>query len=261
MTHIADPVQLIQGGLPEAVLADGQHLYALIDHAGAPGLVKKLQRDSTTAWSSLFEGSREQGALEVAPILVHLANGGTGSSERSLLNWLHHACRFSTSLIVLNSSLRHADVALALRKRLNARLPEHVDVMLRYFDTRIFESLIPVLDPAQRAEFLGIASRWQWLDRAGLLQRMDAQEQQGDAWPALFELNTAQQNALIEASSADALVQQMQANASDLCRDKTRAQLHAIAAQCLPKIGRWAIEDLRTQTLVCLTALQHGGQL
>ena len=258
MTPVNDFIQAIRGDRTDALPRSEQRLYLLVDHAGAPGLVAELRRKVAVPWSSLFDDSTEQGALTVAPILIHFPDACASQSELNLLAWLQRACEFSTSLTVLNSTLEHDSLACALRRRLNALLPDHMPVMLRYFDTRILESLVPVLSPAQRSEFLGIASRWQWLDRAGDLRRLDSDQLQSDSWPHQFELDVVQQNALIEASTADALVEQMQAHAADLCRPKTRAELHALAERCVPKLDRFAIEDIRTQTLFCLTQLQLG---
>jgi hypothetical protein len=63
---------------------------------------------------------------------------------------------------------------------------------------------------------------------------------------------------LIEAGEADALAAQMKGQAPDLCQGAPTEQLHALAVQCLPKLGKLGIEDVRTQTLYCLTALQLG---
>ena len=47
-------------------------------------------------------------------------------------------------------------------------------------------------------------------------------------------------------------------HAPDLCQSRTRAELHALAESCSAKFDRLAIDDIRTQTLFCMTALQLG---
>jgi hypothetical protein len=129
---------------------------------------------------------------------------------------------------------------------------------LRYFDTRVLESLLRVLTAPQQQAFTGVASRWCWLDRAGQLQALEAQQSQADVWPQNFELSPSQQNALVEAGEGDALVEQMVTLAPDLCQNKARAELHVLTTGCLTKFGKLHIEDIRTQTLYCLIALQLG---
>ena len=238
--------------------ANGQKIYLLIDHAGAPGLLAELRGRSTVDWWNLFDGSTEQGALDVAPILVCLRDGGANAAERALLAWLHRVCEFSASFTAMQSTMESASLIDALKRRLDVVLPDQMPVLLRYFDTRILESLLGVLTDEQRIQFLGIASSWQWLDRAGRLQWQDAAQCQVDPWPDQFEFDVRQQNMLIEASEADVLAQQMQSQAPDLCRPKARAELHALANLCLPRLRELALDELRTRTLYCLTALQLG---
>ena len=159
MTEVNDFIQAVRGEQDADQATNNARLYALVDHAGAPGLLAELGRRTGIPWCSLFEDSKEQGALEVAPVLIQFADGGSSQTELKLLAWLHRACKFSTSLTVLQSSLAQPALASALKRRLNAKLPDGMFVMLRYFDTRILGSLITVLTAAQRGEFLGVAAR------------------------------------------------------------------------------------------------------
>ena len=86
----------------------------------------------------------------------------------------HLACGESTSLTLLHSSLAFEALAQRLKYRLDVLLPDGLPAMLRYFDTRILESLIQVLEPDQRNHFLGIAYCWQWLDRGGDMRAFKA---------------------------------------------------------------------------------------
>lgn len=258
MSRVNDFVEAVRGDRTDSSASDSRRLYMLVDHAGAPGLVAELRRRAEVPWSSLFEDSKEDGALAVAPILIQFPHTYSTQRELHLLAWIRRACEFSTSLTILNSTLEHAHLASALKRRLDAQLPDRMPVLLRYFDTRTLEALTQVFSLTQRNSFLGIASCWQWLDRMGRLQRLDVQELPADPWPHQFEFDVVQQNALIDAGAADALVEQMQTHAADLCHPKTRAELHALAERCIPKLERFDIKDIRTQTLFCLTELQLG---
>jgi Domain of unknown function (DUF4123) len=256
MTTDDDFYLAVRGTAPGRHLPPDLRHYLLIDHAGAPGLLAELRRAHGVSWWSLFADSKEQGAIDVAPILVYLSDDQSTLSERDFLRWVRRNCEFSTSAAVLHSAWAPDELIAALKRRLDVLLPDRMPVMLRYFDTRVLESLLQVLTSVQREQFMGVASRWHWLDRAGQLKGQDVEQLQADAWPHPFELDVAQQNALIDASAADALAEQMNTQAPDMCQSKSRAELHALAARCLTKFGKLHIEDLRTQTLYCLTALQ-----
>lgn len=229
-------------------------LYALVDHAGAPGLVNRLHDYPTTPWANLFSGSREELAIEAAPLLLTLP----APLKICWLPWLHTACRESTSLTLLYSRADAQILVNGLKKRLDVMLPDNVPAMLRYFDTRILESLLQILEPEQRASFLGIASRWIWLDRAGNLQNLEAVPTPEDQWPSPFLFSEQQQNSMIDAAEADVLVQQMLMHGRDLCEAYSRADLHALTSNALNSAKEVGIEGMASQTLFGLACLQLG---
>jgi hypothetical protein len=184
----------------------GLHLYALIDHGGMPGLVKQLT-STGQAWVSLFQRSREEGAITVAPILLTLESNPENKTKNKTLNWISERSAFSSSLLLLVSPLSLEDLARRLAKRLDAQLPDNMDVMLRYFDTRIFAELMTVLDAQQKAAFLSPAQQWWYVDRRGVLQTIDSMFTNNDAFNSPLKLTTQQQNTLIENSEPDQIAE------------------------------------------------------
>lgn len=229
-------------------------LYALVDHAGAPGLLRRLHDYPTTPWVNLFSGSREELAIDAAPLLLTLQP----PLDTCWLPWLHTSCLESTSLTLLYSNADSHNLVHGLKKRLNVLLPDEVPALLRYFDTRILESLLEVLKPEQRESFLGIASRWMWFDRSGNLQTHDAVPALEDSWASPFALSEQQQNTMIDAADADVLVQQMQTHGWDLCATHSRAQLYELAYSTLAETKEFGIEGMPSQTLFALACLQLG---
>ena len=53
-------------------------------------------------------------------------------------------------------------------------LPENMDIALRYFDARIFESLLTVLSDDQKLDFLNPALQWLYVNRKAELQLVDS---------------------------------------------------------------------------------------
>jgi hypothetical protein len=184
-------------------------LYALIDHSGMPGLVNQLTRTSQ-AWVSLFQGSNQENAITVAPILVALDVQTVGRTGNQALDWIGERSPYSSSLLLLASPLGMDELARRLTARLDAKLPDNMNVMLRYFDTRIFAELMGVLDDSQKGDFLSPASQWWYVDRRGMLQTVAAALAPQDAFVAPLTLNSAQQNALIDASEPDQIAELLQ---------------------------------------------------
>lgn len=184
-------------------------LYALVDHSGMPGLIKALA-SAGQPWVSLFHGSNEENALSVAPILVALNIQTVTTTTNPLLDWLCERSTYASSLLLLASPLMLDELTPRLTARLDAKLPDNVNVMLRYFDTRVFAALISVLDDAQKTEFLSPASQWWYMDRRGALQTIAATFALQDTFVAPLKLNSNQQNSLIDASEPDQIAELLQ---------------------------------------------------
>ena len=238
--------------------SDGK-LYALVDHGGMPGLVKQLDRASVT-WISLFSGSRDEGALKVAPLLILMDfNHGQAQLEK-LSRWICEHGAFSSSVLFLASPLRMEDLSRRLATRLDATLPDNMDVVLRYFDARVFEQLMLVLSTEQKRAFLNVANRWWFINRRGELEVVDAAFSGTNTSEIPLSLSAYQEGALIDASEPDqvaAILQpavpvQYASLAPELRYDFIVRQI--VAARLL---GIRATHEL---ALYCSMALLHGEE-
>lgn len=177
-------------------------LYFLIDHSAIPGLTKNLDR-LRVEWKSLFEGSRDAGALEAAPILVPAARAGRPVASRTAMQWIFDQARFSSSLLMIRTSLDTEALCRRLSLRLDATLRDDMEVLIRYFDARVFESLMLALEPAQKAGFLCVADAWSYVDRSGQLRLEDASGYQEDTDVVPLYLSQEQEARLLELSEPD----------------------------------------------------------
>jgi hypothetical protein len=146
----------------------------------------------------------------------------------------------------------------ALKRRLDARLPDDMPVLLRYFDTRVLVALLDVLNERQRGEFMGVAVEWVWLDRHGQPRSATCEAQNEDAWPASFQFDEHQQAALIDAGEADAICQLLRSSAPDVCVGRSPGELHDQIAAALPKAKSLGLEAPRGLGLFCALVLQRG---
>jgi hypothetical protein len=143
-------------------------LFFLLDHGGLPGLQRRLAHDQAQ-WASLFDGSRQESALSVAPLLVHAGSAGAVRLSRSLLAWLAEHGTYSSSIILLTSPHDLATLRARLAARLDLKLSQNMDALLRFFDPRVLASLIRILPAAQATPFFSPADSWCYVDRAGKL--------------------------------------------------------------------------------------------
>lgn len=98
--------------------------------------------------------------------------------------------------------------------RMYARVSEGMGVLLRYFDPRVFESLLAVLEERQRSDFLNPADCWWYVGRSGSLLRQCAQYAAMDPNISL-ELSASQEFALLDASEIDQLAAHLESMLPD----------------------------------------------
>ena len=236
-----------------------KRVFVLIDHAGCSGLLARLGQSASLRWISLFQDSTESSAIEVAPILVDLGSVELPApGAKRMLAWLSEACNASNAMLVIHSTRPHDELAKSLTRRLDALLPDDLPVLLRYFDTRVFVSLMQTLDAQQKAAFCCVASQWWWLDRGGKLCEMSTREQAEDVLHGPVIFSNAQQAQLIESCEADAVAQEVVRAALDLCSGLSRGQLHELVSTCLLAAHGHGITSLPMQSLFCMVALEHG---
>jgi hypothetical protein len=176
--------------------------YFLLDHAGMPGLHRKLRR-STVKWVSLFEDRKECNALLAAPILVLAGTNGKVGMSRALCDWIGTNGTYTSTVVALASNLSSRTLKERLAARLDVRLSEQMDGMLRFFDPRVFEQLTKILSVEQAQTFFSPAEQWWYVDRAGKLVSLQTTFDADEKLDYPVEFTEAQEFELIEASEPD----------------------------------------------------------
>ena len=235
----------------------GCYLYGLADHAGIPGLAKRLVRDRAD-WVSLFEGSTEEGALSVAPLLFQIEVIEGRVAQDLLLDWVCEHGTYTSSLLFLASPLSTRDLAQRLARRLNAVLSEEMDVMLRFFDPRIFESLLDVLSADQKQAFLSVGTCWWFVNRHGYLQQVKAQFSDEDGYGHPIRLTAEQEYALVDISEPDQVAELLQAGAPDEYEALPRPDRHDFIVRHMTAAKSIGIDATHERAQYCLLALLHG---
>lgn len=177
-------------------------IYLLIDHAGMPGLHREIKKHRVN-WVSLFDETKESGALAVAPILILVGRNSSMSISNALVQWISERADDGSSVIMLASSLETSQLQAQLAKRLDIKISENMDALLRFFDARIFEPLMAVLSPEQMELLCSPAKKWWYVDRVGRLVGIDREFECTEGDFQHLELNEKQEFALINASEPD----------------------------------------------------------
>jgi hypothetical protein len=182
-------------------------LYFLLDHAGLPGLLCKLN-SCRMQWVSLFDGTRESTALAAAPLLVFTGRQGV-PLPRLFLDWIAQHGAYASAVTLLDSPLAIDALRRRLVARLDITLSENMDTMLRFFDPRVLAQLRTTLTADQAPAFFGVAAHWWYIDRAGVLKHFDSVFFPDDADYIPLVLRQEQEFELVDASEADYVLAQL----------------------------------------------------
>lgn len=221
------------------------HIDVLVDHAGwghsvlpAMGVIQPF-----VSWYSLFTDTPEQHLLEQAPILMrlHLEH----SSHRAWLQELLLRLGDTPRMLLLISPLPFA--ALAARLRGLSRLEwGGRKGLLRYFDSRIFPSLLAtVLDQEQKERFLAAGLFWGWVDRDHHL---------------VWRHGTCSPSAPMEVATPPIVLSDSQfdllgsiGDAQQLLTVAARRLPGLTAEQCFTRCHEWVLQAGRENYFGCLT--------
>lgn len=238
-----------------AASPDGR-LYCLADHGGMPGLQIQLDK-SRTPWCSLFGGRREQSSLAVAPLLFCLAAPGLTVPRRTL-DWLAMHGTYTSTMVLLESPLPSDELARRLALRLDAQISDEMDVLLRFFDPRIFEQLVRVLTPEQKAGFFDVGLRWWFFDHRGVLREVAAEYAEIGSFTPPLVLTSEQEFALLDASEPDQVDAQLKENILEKYATVPLPERHDFIVRhsaCAKEFGIIATFEL---ALYCAMVLMYG---
>jgi hypothetical protein len=241
-----------------AIKHPNDFFYLLVDHAGMPGLHRELQR-SKIEWVSLFEGTTQVNALSVAPLLVCIQTRSPTLRYDWLLRWICEIGTYSSSLMLIASPVSIRVLAERLTARLDAKISEDMDVLLRYFDPRIFEQLVRCLSIEQRASFLGAANAWWYVNRIGELQAVEAQFYEKDAFHSPLTLSARQEHELVGASEIDQVEEQLRLAVPKEFERLLGAERHCFLARHIDAAREFRITSTRELVLYCALALVYGA--
>ena len=202
--------------------------------------------------------SEDPDTLSVAPLLFRIGTGQDGMQQRRMVRWLVQQGTYASSIVLMASPLALQPLAHRLTARLDAVLPENMDILLRFFDPRVFEQLMVVLSAEQKREFLSVAEHWWFVDRRGHLKEVPATFCATDYFPAPLTINAAQESALIDASEPDQVAQVLQSGAPIDFETLRHAERHDFILRHMAAARQFGIEATHELSLYCALALIHG---
>jgi hypothetical protein len=137
-----------------AVLAEQEHLFAVLDAARSPRALELLH-GSTEDYRSLYEGTQGEALGDVAPYLVKLSPRSRLLEHLLAEGWGQAWGIYFTCPLPLVETRRH------LRKFLMVEAEgEDGRLYFRFYDPRVLHTFLPTCTPEQKKAFLGSITRF-----------------------------------------------------------------------------------------------------
>ncbi len=231
--------------IAHALLTDhpASNLYFLLDQGGLPDLRRQLQ-ESSVQWVSLFDATNEAHAFNLSPILMLIGTNQKLETPRLLFEWIGKNGTYTSTVLILASPLKIEVLKNRLIQRLDITLSENMNAMLRFFDPRVFEGLMNVLDRDQITTFLSPAEKWWYVDRGGKIVAVDATFSVAEKSIMPLELSARQEFDLIDGAELDQVLALLKENAPDLIKE-----------QPLPEQCGFVAENIRAAKAFGLTSI------
>lgn len=232
------------------------NLYLLVDHAGIPGLDRKL-RGSSVEWANLFDESREIGAFAAAPVLILVGSSSVLSLNSFFMRWISAKGAFTSNLILLASPQSIDIVKKRLIARLDVKLSEGMDAILRFYDPRIIEQLSKILSSQQCGKFFSPGHQWWYVNRKGELADVASEFRVVDEVDSQLFLSQYQEEALLDALEPDRILYLLLETAPQL-EPKLPPDRYEFVAAKLAAARDFGIASTVDFTLYCMAALLCG---
>lgn len=239
--------------------APGQQRYLLVNQA---------------AWSAQRALLRDLGRLPRQPLLGQGADacedGATpfvvpiehppGPDARSMP--LHALCSsgaWACALHLIDSPLTLPALAHALGQRCQARLSDGQEMVLRYFDTRVLAALRQVWPLAHMQALVACTGAWRYANRQAQWEAIELPHwPQADTFQAPWQLQAEQEDALMQASEPDAVIDVLMRQSQPQLLTLPPAQRYETVRELLHRARAWRLEGPTEQAAYCAMGLAQG---
>lgn len=163
------------------------------------------------------------------------------------------------AITCLVSPLELPELAARLKRRLDAKLPDGVDCVNRFFDGRITPHLHACLSDEQRAIFFSVAEQWMVVGHDYEWQALDCHFTAHDHFSGPLLFNTKQEAYLIDHCYPYALIEHFERTDSELLDTVEPNRRYRFFQKAIEAAERYNIEGSSDITLFCTLSLTRGA--
>lgn len=247
----------------------GLNVYALADAAQDKKFLTSLNHLRTKCL--LKEASGEK-AKEISPHLIALPK----DFESIEWNWISKYISGTPKMTIIVSKLTFDELYDHLRKFLEVKFQDGLEMILAFWDPLILATLIgnkkdkslyvtcPVLDDEQSSIFLGPVQSWWYWDRLGKLQvlfgsnKFSENYEKKNIQPLNFTVQ--QEDLMVEATFPDNIIYYLKLNNSFLIKDIPDLELYKFVTASIPEARLYGLNGTRDiLNFVCLKLI-YGNE-
>jgi Domain of unknown function (DUF4123) len=237
-------------------IADGDRVALLIDGAQTDRLSVLMESlGERTDCESVF---RPPLAPEAGDATPHVAGFADVGDARRCLQVIAARVRSHGAISVLVGPLTAAPLALRLRARLDAVLPDRLDCINRFFDGRVTPHLFSALQAAQRTAFFAVCRQWWLVSHDHQWQWLPVAYKEADDFEGPLHLDVRQQAQIIDGCYPYAVMEHFEQTSPDLLDDLPQARRYAFFSGALAAAARYGIDGGASAVLFCTLALTRG---
>lgn len=234
----------------------GNHRYLLVNQPAFGIDSAPIQRLGMYKRAALLQQGVDACTNGATPFLL-LWEGVTNNKPalRAVQTLCQEGC-YACAVSVIDSTLELEQLASALTERCKVQLPEGMEMVLRFFDTRVIGPLIDTLDGDQKHSFFSCATQWLYSGRDGSLEVVPESTPEGaDSFSAPLKLSHQQQNELIDAGEADLIIGLLvNANIEPLINLPVPKR-HIVISNFLAEAKTWGLSETPEFAGYCCLAL------
>ena len=233
------------------------HVHWLVDQSALPPPPWLQRHLHSLEWADLLQPDERVSPDGATPVVVSCANRQqTMRFADSLFNVAQFAN--AVSVLVCSSPLQELRKKLAARTRIV--LPENMQALLRFFDTRTLPQLPSVLSADQYALFMHGIESWWFLDRWGDLQRMQQPSTDLQHTATLpITLDQRQEQLLVDDGLCDAVIDLLITQRHSAVTDATPPQQYELVQPLVAHAQRLGVSEPPGALAFVAKALERGA--
>ncbi|MFN3415507.1 MAG: DUF4123 domain-containing protein [Caldimonas sp.] len=239
--------------------SDGEHRYILVNQAAWNAHRTVIQGLWSLPRQALLGQGRDACEDGATPFVVPIQGRPDEGARAWPLRALFDSGQWACALHLIDSPLALQDLAHALSERCLACLSDGQEMLLRYFDTRVLAALCEVLQPTQMQDLVSCTSAWWFANRRGEWQRLPSPGAPiEDRFEAPWQFDPAQENALLDASQADAMLDLLMRQRQPALQDWSHEQRHSVVRELLLQARNCGLEGTTDLAAYCAVGLAQG---